>query len=175
MGYLQSYKKRTGLGAKNFKDFTLNEVERNFRDYLATSPTSHYIQMTDPDEVTITEDTKWEQCIINDITTNDKKAYDEKIVLVPKECNVDIGCYFFWDNCFWIIIFKEHKSLDTYKKFIAVRCNQIFKYKYQGIVYDIPVNIANLTIKNMSLCIVIYIEKSSKIGHSYCEITGKRS
>lgn len=145
-----------GLGSKSHKELTINELERNFIDYLYTSPTSHRIQMTDPDEIGITEDTKWVQCVINDLTTNDKKAYDEKKILVPRDTNIDVGCYFFWDNCYWLIIFKEHKSLETYKKFIATRCNQIFKYKYEGTVYEIPVNIANLTMYSDGLADLKY-------------------
>lgn len=144
--YLERYKRKVGLGADSYKEYTRQEVERNFLRYLQESPTAHLIPMTDPDEVGITEKTKKVLCSINDLTNNDKKAYDEKKVLVPRDCNVDVGCYFFWDNCYWIIIFKEHKSLDTYKKFIARRCNQILKYKVHGVVYEIPINIENLTI-----------------------------
>lgn len=147
MLYLKRFKDRVGLGASTQRDFTLNEVERNFLEYLETSPTSHLVPMTAPDEIGISSATQRVKCIINDLTQNDKKAYDEKKVLVSKDTNVDIGCYFFWDNCYWIIVFKEHKSLNTYKKFIARRCNQIFKYKYKGVIYEIPVNIENLTIK----------------------------
>lgn len=143
--YLERYRKKVGLGASSHKEFTRQEVERNFLMYLQESPTAHLIPMTDPDEVGITDNTKKVLCSINDLSTNDKKAYDEKKVLVPRDCNVDVGCYFLWDNCYWIIIFKEHKSLDTYKKFIARRCNQIFKYKVHGVVYEIPVNVENLT------------------------------
>lgn len=143
--YLANYKKRVGLGAKSFKEYTRNEVERNFLQYLQESPTCNEVPMTDPEEVTITEKTKKVLCSINDITNNDSKAYDEKRVLVPKDTNVDIGCYFFFDNCYWIITFKDHKSLNTYKKFTARRCNQVLNYRYQGVTYKIPVNIENLT------------------------------
>lgn len=143
--YIKDFKKRVGVNQSNQKDYTLNKIERNFLEYLETSPTSHYIQMTDPDEIEITEKTKWQRCIINDITQNDKRALDEKKVLVPKDANVDVGCYFLWDNCHWIIIFKEHKSLNTYKKFIARRCNQILNYNLHGTIYHIPVSIENLT------------------------------
>ena len=143
--YLAKYKKRVGLGAKSFKEYTVNEVERNFLQYLQDSPTCHEIPITDPEEVTITEKTKKVLCSINDITNNDSKAYDEKKLLVPKDANVEIGCYFFFDNCYWIITFKDHKSINSYKKFTARRCNQILNYKYQGVHYKIPVNVENLT------------------------------
>lgn len=145
VSYIQRHKKRMGLGASSHKEFTINEIERNFLQYLQDSPTAVTIPITDPDEITVTDTTKKVLCSINDLTTNDKSAYDEKRILVPKDANVEVGCYFFFDNCYWIIIFKEHKVLNTYKKFIARRCNQMFRYKVNGVVYDIPVNIENLT------------------------------
>lgn len=154
--YMDNYRKRVGMGAKDQREFTINEVERNFLEYLRTSPTSHSIQMTDPDEVEITDKTKTVLCSINDITQNDKRALDEKKVLVSKDTNVDVGCYFFWDNCYWIIIFKEHKTLDTYKKFIARRCNQILNYKVDGVIYKIPVSIENLTMYSDGLADLKY-------------------
>lgn len=147
MNIYNRHKKRIGLGAKTLKEYTIKEVERNF-NYMLNSditPTAHYVQATDPDEINISLTTKWINMIIKDKTLNDQKAYDEKIVLVEKGANVDVGCYFFWDNCYWIIIFKEHKSVDSSKKFIATKCNQMLNYKYEGQVYNIPVNIANLT------------------------------
>lgn len=153
---MKNYRKRVGLGADNQRQFTINEIERNFLDYLAVSPTSHRVQMTEPEEVEITKETQYVLCAINDITQNDKRALDEKKVLVPKDAKVDVGCYFFWDNCYWIIIFKEHKTLDTYKKFIARRCNQILNYKHKGIVYKIPVSIENLTMYSDGLADLKY-------------------
>lgn len=156
MGYIKKFRRRISLGAVDGKEFTLNEVERNFIAYLHENPTCREIPMTDPDEVLITKDTKKVLCAIHDLTNNDKRALDEKQVLVPKDTNVDVGCFFFWDNCYWVIVFKEHKSLSTYKKFIAKRCNQIVKYKYRGVIYPIPVSIENLTMYSDGLADLKY-------------------
>lgn len=156
MGYVSRYKKRVGLGAKSMKEYTLNEIERNFLTYLKENPTCQELPMTDPDEVLITEKTKKVLCALQDLTNNDKRALDEKQLLVPKDTNVDVGCYFFFDNCYWIIIFKEHKSMNTYKKFIARRCNQVVNYKYKGVVYPIPVSIENLTMYSDGLADLKY-------------------
>lgn len=153
---LDNYKKRVGVGAKDAREYTVKEIERNFLEYLHTSPTCHEVKMTDPEEVEITDSTKTVLCSINDLTQNDKRALDEKKVLVPRETNVDVGCYFFWDNCYWIIIFKEHKTLETYKKFIARRCNQILNYKLNGKVYKIPISIENLTMYSDGLADLKY-------------------
>lgn len=156
MSYIKKYKKRVGLGAKTPKEFTLNEMERNFMAYLHENPTCQEVPMTDPDEIFITDKTKKVLCAIHDLSNNDKKALDEKQVLVPKGTKVDVGCYFFFDNCYWIIIFKEHKSVNTYMKFVARRCNQILNYKYHGVVYPIPVSIENLTMYSDGLADLKY-------------------
>lgn len=143
--YLKQHKKRVGLGSKSFKEFTTREIERNFEEYLMSTPTGHEIKITDPDEILITDKTKTVLCAIHDLTNNDKRALDEKQILVLKDCNIDVGCYLFWDNCYWIIVFKEHRTIDSHKKFIIKRCNQIVNYKYNGVVYPIPVSIENLT------------------------------
>ncbi|WP_236732403.1 hypothetical protein [Clostridioides difficile] len=57
-----------------------------------------------------------------------------------------MGCYLFYDNCYWLTIFKEHKEMDTYKHFIIKRCNQFFNYKYKGQMYKIPIAVENLTL-----------------------------
>lgn len=145
MNYIKRYKKRVGLGAKSPKEFTLNEIERNFIRYLNENPTAREVQITEPEEITVSENTQKVLCAIHDLSNNDKRALDEKQILLPKDANVDVGCYLIFDNCYWIIIFKEHRSIDSHKKFIIRRCNQILKYMLLGEVYEIPVSIENLT------------------------------
>ena len=87
--------------------------------------------------------------VVYRVTNNDKTAYDEKSVLVDKNADIDVGSYIYFNDCWWIIVFKEHQSLNAYKKYIMRVCNQIVKYKRNGITYDIPVNIHNMTLNYM--------------------------
>ena len=52
----------------------------------------------------------------------------------------------YYDHSWWLVIFKESKTINSYKKYIIRRCNQIIKYKYRGKIYDIPVSILNMTL-----------------------------
>lgn len=146
MDYLDKYNIRVLKGATSSKERIVNEIEYSFKKYLETTPTALIVPVTDIGEVVITEDTKKVLVSINDITNNDKRALDEKNLYVPKDTNVDIGCYLFYDNCYWLTVFKEHKEINAYKHFIIKRCNQFFNYKYKGQSYKIPISVENLTL-----------------------------
>lgn len=146
MSYLSDAKKRIGLGCSTPKEKRILQLKLSFKKYLKETPTCIEVPITDIDEVFITEETKRDIVAINDITNNDKRALDEKNLLVKSDLNVDVGCYLFFDNCYWLTTFKEHKEMDTYKHFIIKRCNQIFNYKYAGQMYKIPIAVENLTL-----------------------------
>lgn len=146
MDYLDRYNLRVLRGATSTKERIANDIENSFKKYLDTSPTALTVPMTDVGEAIITETTKRVLVAINDITNNDKRALDEKNIYVQKDVNVDVGCYLFYDNCYWLTIFKEHKTINTYKHFIIKRCNQFFNYKYKGQSYKIPISVENLTL-----------------------------
>lgn len=146
MDIIKRYK-RDILHNKN----TLQEKENldlkwTFENYvLETLPTAIDVQITKPEEYTITEDTQYCRVVLEDITNNDKRAMDEKNLFVKVDENIDVGCYLYFDNSFWIIIFKEHRTTKDMKKYIIRRCNQFIKYKYKGVIYEIPIFIENLT------------------------------
>ena len=147
MSYLANYRKRVGLNTSSTKDKITLQMQRDFENNVNDSLSGVEVFVTRPNEVSITEDSDKIKCLINDITFNDKRALDEKKLLVNVNENIDVGCYVLFDNCYWLIIFKEHKVTKAYKRFVIRRCNQIFNYKYKGEVYNIPVSIENLTIK----------------------------
>lgn len=67
---------------------------------LKTMPSTSHVQITDPDEYTVTKDTKYCDVVLEDITNNDKKALDEKNMYTRVDENVDVGCYLYFDNSF---------------------------------------------------------------------------
>ncbi|MCC0684079.1 hypothetical protein [Clostridioides sp. ZZV14-6345] len=146
MDYFNDYKDRVLGDATSLKEKTTNEIESNFKKYLNTAPTALIVPIADIGEITITDKTKKVLVSINDITNNDKRALDEKYLYTPKDMNVDVGCYVFYDNSYWITIFKEHQTINTKKHFVMKRCNQFFNYKYKGQMYKIPISVENLTL-----------------------------
>lgn len=152
MTYFENFKNRTMLGATSSKEKITNEMERNFIKYLNTSPTASYFKRTIIEQVPVmdennlpTDEIESELMAINDITENDDKALDEKTLLTMKDSQVDVGCYVFYDNSWFLVTFKESKEVNIYKKFIMRRCNQILNYEYHNKLYKIPLSIENLT------------------------------
>lgn len=152
MTYFENFKNRTMLGATSSKEKITNEMERNFIKYLNTSPTASYFKRTIIEQVPVmdennlpTDEIESELMAINDITENDDKALDEKTLLTMKDSQVDVGCYVFYDNSWFLVTFKESKEINIYKKFIMRRCNQILNYEYRNKLYKIPLSIENLT------------------------------
>lgn len=146
MSYFERYKIRTQR-ALNCKESLLKDAEYRFQQVMDEALTTHIVQYTKNGEFPDLKKNGTIRVNINDITNNDKSAYDEKKILVDKNADMDVGSYIWFNNCWWIAVFKEHQSLNLYKKLIFKVCNQIVKYKLNGITYDIPVNIHNMTLK----------------------------
>lgn len=145
MSYISSYKKRVGLGAKDRKERLVKKQIKNFDRFMNNSLTGVTLDFTFPNSIDLINTQKI-NCIVNDVTNNDKKAGDEKIVLVHRDENIQTGCYFYMDNFWWILNFEEHKEIPIYRKFIAKKCNNIIKHKYKNKIYDIPCAVLSLTI-----------------------------
>lgn len=145
MGYFDNYKERVLQGASNSKEKTVKEMQKSFDRYLKESPTATDVVVTYVHEFPHIPTMHKETIAINDFSENDQSKLDEKIVKVRHDLNFDIGCYVHWDNCWWLAVFQEHKVVKGFKKLIIRRCNQILRYGYKGIVYDIPLSIENLT------------------------------
>lgn len=146
MDYLDTYKSRVLKGTNSTKERLEKDIEISFEKYLNETPTCKEIPITNINQLPNLDIMSKELVSITDISNADIKAQDQKNLLVRKNCNIDVGCYVHFDNSFWIIVFKEHKMMSTYNKFIIKKCNQIFSYKYKGITYKLPVTVDNLTL-----------------------------
>lgn len=145
MTYLSNYKKRVGLGeVSNTREKLIYQAKRQFEKSLQIDPSSLLLKVTNIDEVNISEDTREIKVIVNDYALNDQRAFDEKILLTRIEDKINVGCYVEFDGFIWLVNFEEHISVPSHKKFIMKKCNQILKYKYGEVIYDIPVVVKNL-------------------------------
>lgn len=165
--FLDEYKTFTLRGRNNKREKLRATAKLTFEKMLHRSPTALEIQVTDVDEVLITEKTKTVTTIINNITDNDQTSLDEKELYFPTDTNVDVGCYCFFDNCYWLIIFKEHHEMGAYLHFVARRCNQIINYAYNGEIYPIPVSILNLTMYSDGVNQTRYVDVGDAKRHIF--------
>ena len=144
--YLYNYRKRVSLGADDRRGKLITQAERTFERQLIESPSAKRLKATLPGEIDVLGNTNEIDCIILNISDNDIKAFDQKYLLVRKDENFDIGCYVEFDGAYWLATFKEHRTLDTHKKFTLYKCNNIWNYKKHGIVYRFPVYVQNLSL-----------------------------
>lgn len=144
--YLDNYRKRVGLGTTDRRDKLVLQSERTFEKMLIESPSGKRLKATIPGQVDILGNVNEIDCIIQNISNNDIKAFDQKFIEVRKNENFDIGCYVEFDGAYWIAIYREHKTLETNKKFTLAKCNNIWKYKVRGTVYEFPIYVQNLSL-----------------------------
>lgn len=157
MSGMELYRKRVGNnGISGSKTRLIYEARKNFERSLKFDPSAMKVKITGVGEVNISEDTKLVNCIINDISNNDQKAYDEKVLYVRYDENVGVGSYVEFDNFIWLVIFKEHRAANAYKRFTIRKCNQIIKYKYKNEIYSIPAIVKNLTQYSDGLQDIVY-------------------
>lgn len=150
MSYFDLYKQRVLGSNDTIRDREREQVRNEFNDYLRQSPTSHEVYYTKVDELPNLETNEKTLMIINDMSNNDKKAYDEKKIMCPMDTNIGTGSYVYWDDTWWLIIFRDNKTLLNCKKYTMNRCNQYFNYKYKGVLYNVPVTISALTLDYMA-------------------------
>lgn len=145
--YMNDYQNRVLRNKKleSIKDVELQRAKDGFRKYLETSVTAKELQVTDIDEVCITNKTKTALIAINDVANNDDTSLDEKEIFTELDLNVGVGCYVRFDNCDWLITFQEHQPVGAKKHFIMRKCNNYFSVKYEGEIYKIPISVENLT------------------------------
>ena len=139
MSIYEACKKRDTKGEENSKDRKIWQKRNTYNKYLKKSPKEVEIKFTHPNESPILKKMHEELVIINDVLANDKRSFDEKLVKARYDTKIDVGCYFFLDNSWWVIVFKDRKEMDTKKSFIAKLCNQFVRYEYNGVIYDLPV------------------------------------
>lgn len=146
MNYWQKYQNRVLRGAKSTKDRITNDLEKSFLKYLNQSPTCVEVPISKPNQFPILDELSLELVSIIDLSNNDKKTLDEKELLTRKNLDIDIGCYLYHKNSWWLVVFEELRTIESYKKYIIKKCNQIIKYKNNNKIYDIPVSILNMTL-----------------------------
>ena len=144
--YLDNYRKRVSLGTTDRREKLISQAERTFEKQLMESPSAKRLKATLPGEIDVLGNTNEIDCIILNISDNDIKAFDQKYLLVRKDENFDIGCYVEFDGAYWLAAFKEHRTLDTHKKFTLCKCNNIWRYKKHGVIYEIPIYTQNLSL-----------------------------
>ena len=160
MESLSRFKRRAQRSGENRKEKAINEGIRSFRKVLNENPTCFEVQATVPDEVCVTNATRHIMAMITDVALNDKSALDDKYIHVDVEEDIDVGCYVKWQGINWLLVFQEVNGFPTHKTFVMKRCNQIFRFKQNDVIYDIPVSVTNLTLYSDGLADGKYLSRA---------------
>lgn len=152
MNYLERYKSRVLQGFNTVMERDRYDLVLEFERYLTESLTSHEVFYSKINEFPDLETNSKELMIINEISENDRKALDEKFLLTRIAANIEVGCYIYWQDNWWVLISQDKDTLESYKKFTIRRCNQYFNYVYKGKLYKIPISIENMTLNYMVSC-----------------------
>ena len=59
--------------------------------------------------------------IINDISKNDQKSFDEKFMLTRVSDGIKFGTYIKFDDVYWIVNFQENQTHNVYYKYVIRR------------------------------------------------------
>ena len=160
MDSIKRFRRVSQRSGYSMKEKAEVEARRNFRKMLNETPSAERLQATVPDEVSVTENTRTILAMVNDIALNDQRTLDEKYIHVDIETNIEVGCYVKWRNVDWLLIFEEVNGFNTHRTFVMKRCNQIFRFMYNGEVYNIPVSATNLTLYSDGLADGVYVSRA---------------
>lgn len=156
MSITDAFKFISARGKTDLKEVKVTKIREGFEKYRLQSPTGVTVPITRKQQFPNLKEMDTMTIIVNDIVRNDKRALDEKYVKVRHDADVGVGCYFYMHDVWWLLQFEDVDAIDTYKGFTARRCNQYLKYKYKGVIYDIPISIENLTMYSDGLAEVKY-------------------
>lgn len=161
MSYFERYRRRVLANGETIKEMEETIGRRNFEYMLEhkTTPTVHTVVLSLNDEKSDVMIEKSVNCEISNVTRNDQDKYDEKYVKFAMNEEVTYGSYVNWRKANWLILFEENNPFEIYQTFTMRRCNNIFNFKYEGKLYQIPQVVKNLTLYSDGLDDEIYISK----------------
>lgn len=157
MSYQDNYKKRVLKGTKSTKERLYKKNQMSVNKMFTKNPTSTMVPCSEFDKFPELNSMKELPIIVNDIKNNDKTSMDEKNIFVPYDAFIRVGSYLYWDDSWWLVVMKEHKAIQSHKKYIIKKCNQFMYYKNKDKVYSIPIIINNPNPYSIGLSDVEYI------------------
>ena len=158
MSYYERFKRVNGLYGDSIAEESTNKGRIDFKDMLENdlSPTVHKVELSVnlKDNLDLPKSVKVD---IGNVGNNDQREFDEKYVKFAYDENVTIGSQVKWKDKYWLIVHEEEMSYDIYQNFTMKWCNNILKYKLNGIIHEIPMVVSNLTLYSDGMSDMVYI------------------
>lgn len=158
MSYYERFKRMNGLYGDSVAEESTNKGRIDFKDMLENdlSPTVHKVELSVNLEGNI-DLPKEVKVDVGNVGNNDQREFDEKYIKFAYDEKVTIGSQVKWKDKYWLIVHEEEMSFDIYQNFTMKWCNNTLRYKLNGVVYDIPIVVSNLTLYSDGMSDMVYI------------------
>lgn len=125
--YRDIYKRRGTWWGATTKEQYINISKKYFEDYLLSSPNADTIIL---DGISIT-------AAIHENRQDDSRV--SKYFLIGLENNVSTGQLIIWNGDNWLVVRKEKRTVESYHKVLALRCNYNLKWIDEyGVILETP-------------------------------------
>ena len=152
MSSFKRYQSRMKVLGTTESERALTEGVINYNYYLKNAGNRLELPMTKVGEFYITDKTQIVPCTMRDVKFNDQKNFDQKVITVSADSNVDVGSYVMWDARTYLVIYEQHKEIPTHKTYVIRFCNSSFHcFDNDGEVVEIPMSSHDLTLYSNGL------------------------
>ena len=138
--------KRRWYEGESQSDESLNQAIENFNSLVDNfeAPSVHKIKYTLPLDYRI--ENQFDDNIVVSDATRYEQIKDLKLMHVKLTSEINSGSLIYWHNDWWLVSNEEHNSVASHRTYIIIRCGITINIKYNGVVYNYPIAINNLTI-----------------------------
>ncbi|GAA0102510.1 hypothetical protein UT300012_32250 [Paraclostridium bifermentans] len=158
MSYYDRFKRMNNLYGTNVAEESTSKGRIDFKDMLENdlSPTVHEVMLRVNEKEDISEN-KVVKVDVGNVGNNDQREFDEKYVKFAYDERVTIGSQVDWKDKTWLIVHEEEMSFDIYQNFTMKWCNNVLRHKLNGVIYEIPIVVSNLTLYSDGMSDMVYI------------------
>lgn len=154
MSYLDLFKRMSKNNFENEADkdisIKVRNAQKQFDRYFKTAPNKFKIERISEDIIKEPINYSFDG-VIQSIRHGEEDG-DSKLLIVQNDTKLSVGDEVFWDNESWIIINKEHRSVQTHQTFTITLCNSCIKFRTSdNSLYAQNVIIENLRNKAYSM------------------------
>ncbi len=137
--------KRRWYEGESQSDESLNQAIENFNSLVDNfeAPSVHKIQYTLP--LNYRTDIQFDENVVISDASRYEQIKDLKLMHVKLTSEINSGSLIYWHNDWWLVSNEEHNSVVSHRTYIITRCGISINIKYNGVVYNYPIAINNLT------------------------------
>lgn len=146
--YLHKFRRKIDIDGCSQGSSETIELRENFNEMVdqKLTPTVHTVKYVKKGDVGIDSEGIKINVNIENVAYNDQKTNDEKFVNFKWDMDVTNGDEFYWQGTWWILYHEEKLSILSHKTYVCKKCNFTHKLKLDGVVYEIPLLLTNLTL-----------------------------